>query len=91
MPLLSIVTAAWAPTAAHLGAVYEGLKAQRGLGDWDWEWVIQEDDGVSLGREFSAHARVRYDGKALRAGIAGTRNLALTKVGLCNLRRCARL
>ncbi|MGH7292404.1 MAG: glycosyltransferase, partial [Myxococcota bacterium] len=34
----------------------------------------------ALGREFSGDARVRYDGKALRAGIAGTRNLALTRV-----------
>src|SRR6266540_6125446 len=64
MPLLSIVTAALAPTQAHLDFLleaYESLTQQVDLGGWEWEWLIQEDgERPRLRAHLPADARISY-------------------------------
>lgn len=41
--LISVITAAHAPTVRYLGEAYESLARQELPAGWDWQWVVQED------------------------------------------------
>ncbi|WP_158558511.1 MULTISPECIES: glycosyltransferase family 2 protein [unclassified Streptomyces] len=83
MPLLSIVTAALAPTIDHadyLLEAYESLALQEDLGPWEWEWLIQEDGETPALRErLPDDPRIVYAAHGALLGIATSRNLALER------------
>jgi len=83
MPLLSIVTAALAPTQAHLDFLleaYESLTRQVDLGGWEWEWLIQEDgERPRLRAHLPADARISYGAHRRQLGPAVTRSVALER------------
>jgi len=76
-PLVSVLTAAFAPDQAHLLAAYRSLCGQE---DVSWEWLIQID-GVyaALPRELACDGRVRVQANGRHLGIAGTRNRCLVR------------
>jgi len=78
MPTLSVITAAYGPSARYLPEAARSVHAQRLPPDWSLEWVVQEDgDSPSLSHLFADDDLVRYHHNGLRLGIAATRNLAL--------------
>ena len=83
MPLLSVVTAALAPTPAHVGFLleaYESLTNQVDLGGWEWEWLVQEDgDRPRLREHLPADERIRYAAQGRQFGAAVTRSVALER------------
>lgn len=80
MPTVSIITAAFAPSADYLDETINGVKEQELLPGWDLEWIVQED-GVSpsLAGRFAGLDCVRYEASGVQLGIAPTRNLALSR------------
>lgn len=80
MPLVSVITAAWAPSSEHLQSAATSVLGQQLPDGWELEWIVQEDGEVGGLREaLPADERVRYACNGIRAGIAGTRNLALSR------------
>ena len=83
MPLLSIITAAWAPSETHVEFIfeaYESLRGQESLGEWDWEWVVQEDgERPQLRERLPNDLRIRYAAIGMRLGTAACRTLALER------------
>ncbi|MGH3803646.1 MAG: glycosyltransferase, partial [Pseudonocardiaceae bacterium] len=83
MPLLSVITPAWAPSEAHvefLLETYESLSSQESLGGWDWEWLIQEDgEQPRLRERLPNDLRIRYAAIGVRLGAATCRTLALER------------
>ena len=79
MPLISVITPAYRPTADQLTAAYESLAAQDLPPGWEVEWLVQED-----GREGATRAILPDDprinhGDNRHLGPAMTRNLALAR------------
>lgn len=80
MPRISIVTAAYGPTATYLGDTLKSVKAQELPTGWELEWVVQEDGpDPSLATQFDALDFARYEANEAQLGLAMTRNLALSR------------
>lgn len=80
MPLLSVITAAWAPSARFITEARESLFAERLPAGWELEWIVQEDgEHPHLHEVVGDDPRTRYGANHIRAGVAGTRNLALAR------------
>ncbi|WP_084598995.1 glycosyltransferase family 2 protein [Actinoplanes subtropicus] len=80
MPTLSILTAAYAPSAGFLPETIASVASLEMPPGWDVEWIVQEDgDTPVLGRHFTDLPGVRYAANRTRLGIGGTRNLALER------------
>lgn len=80
MPLLSVITAGYAPQAGYLKETVLGLLEQELPPGWEFEWVFQEDGGTpSLGELVDDVPGARYAANHKQLGIAGTRNLALSR------------
>jgi glycosyltransferase involved in cell wall biosynthesis len=78
MPTISVITAAYGPSAHYLAETSRSVQAQQLPPGWSLEWVVQEDgDDPVLAGTLGAHAR--YDRNGTRLGIAATRNLALAR------------
>lgn len=77
MPLVSIITPAYAPDADHLTAAYESVASQELPAGWELEWLVQEDGATGAARTILAtDDRIRH-GENRHLGVAMTRNLAL--------------
>lgn len=85
MPLISIVTAAYAPTADAVDYVGETAASIAALdlpAGWDLEWVVQEDgENPQLAGFLHRVPFARYDATGRHYGAAQTRNLALARAG----------
>lgn len=80
MPLLSVITAGYAPKADYLHETVASLLAQELPVEWDFEWVFQEDGySPSLAKLARQVPQVRYQANYEPLGIATTRNLALSR------------
>ncbi len=80
MPRLSILTAAYGPSATYLPETAESVSAQVLPADWDLEWIIQEDGDDPILRSALVHnPMVKYEANGLRLGIGATRNMALSR------------
>lgn len=80
MPLVSIITAAYAPSADYLAETVASVRDLDAVPGWDVEWVVQEDgDRPVLGEWFSGVDGVRYGANRAQLGIAATRNFALSR------------
>jgi glycosyltransferase involved in cell wall biosynthesis len=78
VPTLSVITAAYGPSAHYLTETTRSVQAQQLPAGWSLEWIVQEDgDNPVLADSIGAHAR--YDRNGTRLGIAATRNLALAR------------
>lgn len=78
MPLISIVTAAYAPSADYLQQTADSLAALELPRDWAFEWVVQEDgDLPELAEFFEGIPFARYAANRRQHGVAITRNFAL--------------
>jgi glycosyltransferase involved in cell wall biosynthesis len=80
MPTVSVITAAYAPSAAYLRDTVASVDAQRLPSGWNLEWIVQEDGvGPSLAHHFARAPYVRYEANGAQLGIAATRNLVLSR------------
>ena len=80
MPTVSIITAAYAPSAAYLDETIKSVEQQRLPDGWRLEWIVQEDGATpSLAHRFAATPSARYEANGVQLGIAATRNLALSR------------
>ena len=78
MPLISVITAAYAPTADYLAETAASISALELPPGFDLEWVVQEDgDSPQLAGFFAGLDFARYEANGRRYGTALTRNLAL--------------
>lgn len=78
MPTISVITAAYGPSARYLPETARGVRAQRLPPGWSLEWIVQED-GAEPSLAESVGADARYGSNGTRLGIAATRNLALAR------------
>ena len=77
---MSIITAAFAPSADYLNETINGVKEQELPPGWELEWIIQEDGASpSLAGRFAGLDYVRYEASGVQLGIAASRNLALSR------------
>ncbi|UQU67542.1 glycosyltransferase [Couchioplanes caeruleus] len=77
---MSIITAAYAPSAAFMPETIASVAALEVPAGWDVEWVVQEDgDTPVLSGHFTGVPGVSYAANGRQLGIAGTRNLALER------------
>jgi glycosyltransferase involved in cell wall biosynthesis len=80
MPLISVITAAYAPTADYLAETAASISALQLPPGFDLEWVVQEDgDSPQLVGFFAGLDFARYEANGRRYGTALTRNLALAR------------
>jgi glycosyltransferase involved in cell wall biosynthesis len=78
VPTVTIITAAYAPSAAYLAETIDGVARQVLPPGWNLEWIAQEDGAdPSLSDRFAGLDYVRYNANGMHLGIADTRNLAL--------------
>ncbi|MGL5824791.1 MAG: glycosyltransferase family 2 protein [Nocardioides sp.] len=78
MPLLSVITAAYGPSARYLAEARDGVLSQALPPGWELEWIVQEDgDSPTLCDQLS-DARITYAANRTHLGVAMTRNLALS-------------
>jgi glycosyltransferase involved in cell wall biosynthesis len=81
VPLLSILSAVYPPTATYLPHTIESVRQQALPEGWTLEWVVQEDgDKPCLGELFAQLPYVRYAANGRHLGPAVTRNLGLSRV-----------
>jgi glycosyltransferase involved in cell wall biosynthesis len=81
IPLISILTAAYAPAAAFLGEAADSVQSQRLPDGWELEWIVQEDGhSPALGNHLTEIRHVHYEANDAQLGPAATRNLALARV-----------
>ncbi|WP_433792697.1 glycosyltransferase family 2 protein [Actinoplanes sp. CA-252034] len=80
MPTVTIITAAYAPSAAYLAETIASVRAQEVPEGWELEWIVQEDGkDPSLGHHFADVSCARYKANGVQLGIAATRNLGLAR------------
>jgi glycosyltransferase involved in cell wall biosynthesis len=80
MPLVSIVTAAYAPLADFLSDTIASVEAITLPAGWELEWIVQEDgDQPELADRFTSVEMARYLTNRRQMGISATRNLALSR------------
>jgi len=78
MPLISVITAAYAPTADYLPATADSVAALELPAGWELEWLVQEDgDDPQLAEFFARIPFARYDAAGRQYGVSIARNLAL--------------
>lgn len=81
MPIISVLTAAYAPSAKFLPEAMHSVLSQKLPEGWELEWVVQEDGPApKLADALSADSRVKYASNGMSLGIGATRNLALSRV-----------
>lgn len=81
MPLLSILTAAIGQRAGLIAETGDSLAGQTLPDGWQLEWIVQEDGpDPSLAAVIDRFPFARYAAHDAQLGIAGTRNLGLTRV-----------
>ena len=77
---ISIITAAYAPLAQYFPETINSVLSQELPHRWELEWLVQEDGTDSqLADVVTGLSRVSYSANQAQAGIATTRNLALTR------------
>ncbi len=80
MRTVSILTAAYAPTAKYLPDTIAGVQAQSLPDGWQLEWIVQEDGAEPALAELVEQApNVRYEPNNAQLGLPQTRNLALSR------------
>ena len=80
LPTISIITAAYAPSAAYLRETIASVQTQELPAGWRLEWIVQEDGAApSLAHQFARVPCVRYEANGAQLGIAATRNLGLSR------------
>jgi glycosyltransferase involved in cell wall biosynthesis len=80
MPLLSVLTAAYAPVASFLPQTAASILDQQLPPGWELEWIVQEDgNSPELGSWLGPVERVRYGANHAQLGVAVTRNVALSR------------
>jgi glycosyltransferase involved in cell wall biosynthesis len=81
VPTISVITAAYAPSAHYIAETIASVAAQELPQGWSLQWVVQED-GVTpvLEKHFAGIPYVSYEASGQQLGIAATRNLALSRV-----------
>jgi len=80
VPTVSIITAAYAPSAAYLRDTIASVQAQELPTGWRLEWIVQEDGSAPcLAHHFAQVPYVRYEPNGTQLGIAATRNLGLAR------------
>jgi glycosyltransferase involved in cell wall biosynthesis len=80
MPLVSVITAAYAPLADFLSDTIAGVEAVKLPASWELEWIVQEDgDQPELAERFASAELARYSANGRQMGIPATRNLALSR------------
>src|SRR5215475_6735365 len=78
MPTLSVLTAAYAPSAGFFRETAASVLAQQLPVGWGLEWVVQEDGpSPCLAGQVAHLPFVRYEANGSRLGAAATRNAAL--------------
>lgn len=77
MPLLSVITAAYAPGAHFIEQARDSVLSQVLPDGWELEWIVQEDGDEPSLRKFLTESRIVYAANRGRLGVAMTRNLAL--------------
>ena len=81
MPLISILSSAYGPSATYLDETIASVQNLDVPTGWELEWVIQEDGAEpSLADRLKALDIVNYQANNAQLGIAITRNLALSRV-----------
>ena len=81
MPTISVLTAAYAPSAQFLPDAMRSVLSQDLPPGWDVEWVVQEDGPVPALRDtLPDDDRIKYSANGTALSIGMTRNLALTRV-----------
>ena len=80
MPLISVITAAYAPSADYLVDTAHSIEALDVPAGWEVEWIVQEDGEVPrLAGTLRPFAFCDYSAIGRQLGIAYTRNLALSR------------
>ena len=80
MPLITVVTAVYPPTADFFNQTVLSVLEQQLPTGWELEYVVQEDGRERLNTDFiSIDERVRYERNESSLGVAVTRNLALSR------------
>ena len=81
MPLISILSSVYAPSATHLDETIASVQKLALPDGWELEWVVQEDGAEpSLGDRLRTLDIVNYQANSAQFGLAVTRNLALARV-----------
>ncbi|MFD4672406.1 glycosyltransferase family 2 protein [Lentzea sp. NPDC058450] len=81
MPIVSIITAAYAPSGQFLMETAGSVAEQSLPNGWTLEWIIQEDgEQPALADSLTGIPGVRYEANDGQLGLAVTRNLALSRV-----------
>ncbi len=81
MPLISILTAVYAPVAQFLSETIANVTTQLLPRGWTAEWIVQEDgEHPALADRFAGIDFVRYEANGRRMPLSLTRNLALSRV-----------
>jgi len=81
VPLISIITAAYAPSADYLMDTARSIEALDMPADWELEWIVQEDgETPRLAEQLKQFGFCDYSALRRQLGIASTRNLALSRV-----------
>lgn len=79
MTVFSLITPVYRPVPEHLAAAAESVFAQELPDGWELEWLVQEDGRTGVAESIiPADARVKF-GSGRQAGVAITRNLALSR------------
>jgi glycosyltransferase involved in cell wall biosynthesis len=77
---ISIITAAYAPLAQYFTETIDSVLSQQLPSQWELEWLVQEDGAdPRLADVVTGLPGVSYSANGAQAGIAMTRNLALTR------------
>lgn len=77
---ISIITAAYAPLAQYFAETVDSVLSQELPHQWELEWLVQEDGtDPRLAAAVTGLPGVSYSANRVQAGIAMTRNLALTR------------
>jgi glycosyltransferase involved in cell wall biosynthesis len=80
VPTISVITAAYAPSAAYLQETVASVQTQELPPGWQLEWIVQEDGAApALAHQFARVSCVRYEASGAQLGIAATRNLGLSR------------
>ncbi len=80
MPTVSILTAAYAPTAKYLPDTIASVGGQVPPDGWQLEWVVQEDGAEpALAGLVAELPNVQYEANNAQLGLAQTRNVALSR------------
>lgn len=77
--VISVITAAHAPSARYLAEAYASLAAQQLPDGWAWQWLVQEDGETGeIARVLSDDPRISY-GSARPGGPGVARTMALAR------------